>query len=79
MWVDCSFGTARDTHRVKIAVLCEAVIVSVVLVGEDFVVVGLAASTPSGTIGNSRMHDYVPIAALVIAEIVFTASEDHEV
>ena len=47
MWVDRSFGAATDTHRVKVTVLCKAVIVSMVLIGEDLVVVGLAASSTS--------------------------------
>ena len=75
MRVDSSFGAVRDTHRVEVPILCKAVIVSVVLIGEDFVVVSLAAPVPSGTIRDSRMHNYVAIAALVIAEIVLAPTK----
>ena len=54
-------------------------ILSVVLIGENFVIVGLAASPPSSTVWNSRMYNDVSVAALVVAQVVLTASEDHKV
>jgi len=75
MRVDCSFGAARDAHRVEVPILRKAVIVSVVLIGEDFIVVCLAAPIPSGTIRDSRVHDNVAIATLVVAEVVLAPTK----
>jgi hypothetical protein len=67
MRIDRRLAAGGDAHRIEIAVLCEAVVAVVVLVGEDLVVVGLAASPAGRARRNSRMDDHIVVARLVIA------------